>query len=348
MKNILVKCDFCKDCLDFCAIKRIFPNNEHSPISKIKIADQIYQNKPIAPEFLKTLEYCTTCGICNEHCAPHIDVTALIINLREWALESGKVKVPKFDQINKNIRKFGNPYGEDTEQILTHCVKYQSAEQEANFHLFLGCTLPIKHTIKIQQILELLNKLNLKFKIINKPICCGSILKNTGLTSEFRKNQKNWKDLINVMKIKEIVSICPGCTSTIKKIINELNLKTSITHVFEKIIPHLESNSIIASQPAQFHISCHLSTYNSNLYEQLVEKCNNNITLPPERKCCGAGGGLLGNKPEDAANIATSLIKEKLEMQVPSIITDCPFCYINLTKANPTADIKYIFDLFEI
>ncbi len=333
--------------MDFCAIKRVFPNNEHSPISKIKIADQIYQKKPILPEFLKTLEYCTTCGICNEHCAPNIDVSGLIINLREWAIESGKLEVQKYQQISKNIKKSGNPYGEDTKSLLLQYDEYQSPDEDIDFHLFLGCTMPLRHTAKIKKILDVLNKLSFKFKIINKPICCGSILKNTGLNTEFKRNEKDWKALINKSKIGEIVTICPGCTTTIKKIIQDLNLQVPLYHIFEKINPRLEPCSLSAFQPSQFHISCHLATYNPEIYDKIIEKCSN-ITLPSERKCCGAGGGLLGNKPLEAEKIASSLIQEKLENNILSIITDCPFCYSNFTRTNSAAKIIYFFDLFQV
>ena len=343
LKKILSLCDYCKECINPCPISGIDPSNNHSPLIKIKLADLIYRDEKIPQELIEDLTYCTTCGICNEHCAPHIDVLKLIQELRSWAQSSKKIEVPKWDEFVLKIQNQGNPYGKNSEEKLEVLKQYDSEIAQPDFYFYFGCTLPLKFFKESENILKILKKLELKFKIIDIPICCGGILSRIGKSKEYEKNKDKWKKLIKKNTVKEIVVLCPGCYSIIIKIIEELKINVKVSHLFEKIIPLLPIINQNNDENIELHLSCHLHLHNPELYKQLATKLPL-LNIPETRKCCGAGGGFIGSRPEEAKRIGKLLLQEKAEQNLNSIITECPFCYYNLLNCNANINVIYLFD----
>lgn len=346
LKSILALCDYCKECIEPCTVNSPESPNTHSPLVKIKISDLLYRGEPIPKDMIEELAHCTLCGLCNDNCPPHIDVIKLIHELRKWAQSSNQLNIEKWDDFAQKILSQGNPYGEDLASKLKILKPFETSDSDLDFHLYLGCTLPLKFTEQSKTVLKVMQKLQMKFKLIDSPICCAGILDRTGKEKEFNKNIKTWEKLVKKEKIKEIVVFCPGCYSILVQIAKLLNENVKISHIFEKIFPSMKTFKDISAEKIGLHISCHLFHINPKLYDELTKHVPG-LIVPETRSCCGAGGGLLGYSPSEAGKIAQKTLTARKEQGINSLITECPFCFKNLSSCESEIEVIYLFDYID-
>lgn len=347
LKDILVKCDICKDCIDPCPVNALDPSLNRNPLLRIKIAELLYRDQSVPPELVEGLWYCTTCGICNEKCAPNIDVRALGRALREWARERSEHAYPaKYDEFWQKMRTTGNPYAGDLKTALRSFRDHVVPPEEADFHLHLGCTLPLKFPDLVPALLDVLRHLKFRFALVGDPLCCGGVLLRTGDSRHFDENARQWHALCERDGITRLVTACSGCYSTFTEIFKDPTSPVRVEHVLELVEPELRPLMLPADSPVELHQSCHLTTHRPRLYREIAAKISNLAASSP-RRCCGAGGGFLGAFPEGARTIAQNLIAEKRAAGATTLVTDCPFCYTNLSTCAGDLPVVYFFEFLK-
>ena len=186
-------------------------------------------------------------------------------------------------------------------------------------HLWLGCTSRSFLKESVKDLLTILKKLKIKYKIIDDiDICCGSVLFVTGQKNIAMKNLKKVEKILTKKKVNYLTSLCPGCTRTFKeyylpRISNPLD---SVEHYTETILANLHDVEFKkpGTYKVTYHDPCHLARH-MGITEPPREIINalpgvTFIELPTNRDdafCCGSGGGMRSYNKELANN--TSLLR---------------------------------------
>ncbi|MEM7825326.1 MAG: (Fe-S)-binding protein [Candidatus Aenigmatarchaeota archaeon] len=188
--------------------------------------------------------------------------------------------------------------------------------------------------------------------------CCGSPALNAGY-KEDTKNlaEKNFK-VFKEHSVRKIITSCPACFKVFSqdypKILEKWEIE--VEHTTQTIAKSVKEgklrmnkkfNSIIT-----YHDPCHLGRY-SKIYEEPREILKflgfkiAEMEFSREKSfCCGGGGGVVGNYPELAEEIAKDRIKQANETKAKVLVTACPLCYFHLKKVANGIEVKEISEFF--
>ena len=204
-----------------------------------------------------------------------------------------------------------------------------------------GCVTHCKLPEVEEKYKEILMKLNINYVVLNDLKCCGVPLLNAGYRKDFEElKDENFK-ILKKNKIKRVIVNCPECYHFFKE---EYGLK--VVHITQLLAKNKEKIKAGEEKEAFYHDPCYFARY-SNVTEEprsVLEKANvKGKELPKNRKntlCCGAGGNMKVNVPEQANKVA------KLRLsKVDKLITQCPHCYVHFLE---NAEDKEIVDLSEV
>ncbi|MFA5060918.1 MAG: (Fe-S)-binding protein [Candidatus Pacearchaeota archaeon] len=197
---------------------------------------------------------------------------------------------------------------------------------------------------------KIFNTLRIDFIMLpNEEVCCGIPVLNGGYKKDFRKlAQKNF-DLFKKYKVKKIITNCPSCYHTFKKIYPEIlrNWNIEVEHasvtIYNSIKNKKEKFNNLEKEKVSYHDPCHLGRY-SEIYEEprkVIEILGGEIIeIKKNRKdalCCGGGGGVRANFPQLAKDIAKKRIAN-IENKVTKIISPCGLCYLNIKSASEKSE----------
>lgn len=102
-KDALERCTLCGLCKSNCPVYSVEKSEVDSPRGKMML---LKENK------LDLIYYrCTLCGACSIDCPSDIDVGDEIRKARERLVKK-KVTTPQVTKMIKNIKRYGNPFGE--------------------------------------------------------------------------------------------------------------------------------------------------------------------------------------------------------------------------------------------
>jgi len=172
---------------------------------------------------------------------------------------------------------------------------------------------------------EIFNRLGIDFVMLpDGEVCCGLPVLNAGYRKDARKLAKKNFDLFKKNGIKKIITNCPSCYHTFKKIYPELvkEWDFEIEHATVSILNALKKKGIKwgglneERELVVYHDPCHLGRY-SGIYEEpreVIERLGGKIfefeLNRNDAICCGAGGGMRANFPNIAKVAAMKRIKE--------------------------------------
>ena len=211
-----------------------------------------------------------------------------------------------------------------------------------------GCMSRYRTKSIIEAIEKILSYLNIKYITLEDEGCCGSILYRTGQIRDALKITEKNIEKFKSLGIKEIITSCPGCLRTISKdYSNYYNISFKIYHFsqfllkFKELLKLKELNAIVT-----YHDPCHLGRH-VGVFDEPREVLANIPGLKFiefERTahnawCCGAGAGVMSGFPELARFAATERLKEAKGIGANYISSTCPFCELNLKRAEDVAKL---------
>jgi heterodisulfide reductase subunit D len=313
-------------------------------------------------KLLEIIYACTLCGGCEVTCKRNradMEPLKVLYELRFKCINDGKGPLEPHKKFAKNVDLYNNPYGEPHQARFDWMPADFQNDEEAEIGFFLGCTIPYRLPNVARAAINVLKKLNVKFKVfLNEEICCGSVLYRVGLKSEVDKLMRHNLEMIEKSGIKKLLFLCPGCYETFKSIYPKLGgtLNFEVEHMVEFLSEFVDNNKINFNELPQivtYHDPCHLGRL-SGVYEQ-PRKILNAI---PELKlaemdrirdntwCCGAGGGVKAGFKDFALWSAKERIKEVNATGSKFLITACPFCELNLKDS--VEDLKELIEVKDI
>jgi Fe-S oxidoreductase len=351
---------------------RIFP---YSGMGKMHIARALLEGDfdyEDAPELVKFLYTCTTCGACEMNCQRLQDKEPLQVNetLRAQLVRDGIGPMTEHKSLIKSIINYDNPWLQPRTQRDRWARKIpvkDVSKEKAETLYFVGCTAAFDNTLwrVTQNTAKILLHAGVDLGMLGKKeICCGSPVARIGDRETFITLAKRNIELLNDAEVKEIVTFCPGCYRAIKYDYKEVpgvpELNAQVYHATEYIdkLIREEKLEITGELPMRvtWHDPCHLGRH-CGIYEEprrILKAIPGTELLEMERIkdqswCCGGGGGVRTAFMDFAQKTATKRIKEAKNTGAQAIVTECPFCEQNLGDALGKMDEDMeLYDLTEL
>lgn len=265
---------------------------------KVKIAGNLNEKD------LDSLYDCTLCNDCH--------TADFNRGAREIAVSRNFI-APHVGIIRKNISETGNPYGDSSK-------RHGSGTCETI--LFRGCTPAYKTPEMLAAVESLLQRKSISYGLIEDETCCGNILFNLGdRASGMDAVSRNIKKF-RAAGVERIVTICPGCYSAFSKYYKGVDGFNPEIVLAVDLLDGMEARGegYVIQDP------CHAKEKGS-IVRKLLPGASNKSASP----CCGAGSGLLTHDKLLAGEKA----KKAFDGENSTIVTYCPFCYLNLRAVRP-------------
>lgn len=196
------------------------------------------------------------------------------------------------------------------------------------------------------------NKLGIDFMMLpNEEVCCGLPILNAGYKTEAKKLAKKNLELFKKHKIKKIITNCPSCYHTFKTLYPKLipakdEWNIEVVHTTQEILNAMKKKKIDFSnleasekEIVTYHDPCHLGRHEGiyNEPREVILRLGGKIEEMRHKKsdalCCGGGGGMRANFPEQAKEMAKRRVSE-VPKNARKVISPCGLCYKNLQSAD--------------
>jgi len=362
-KEVLSAIHHCVKC-KLCSISSFHPNAEWLPLcpsgqyygyqafyapGKMEIFRAILEGEITEPSggLLNSVYACTVCGACYEKCKQITSVELGAPELFEemrcelagkgWILDAHK-------SIAEKIRETKNAYGEKYE------YKAESTGGNADVLYYIGCTARYRVPEIADAMLEIFDKLGLKYQVMGEEWCCGSVLFRTGQVEAAKELVAHNIEGIKRSGAKTVVFTCPGCLKTFKK--NYPDMGVELVHSTQFLTRLGSMNLKNLDMKAAYHDPCHLGR-DLGIYEEpraVLNEVTNIKAMKREREqawCCGAGGGVKSAFGDFALWSAAERLKEAKEAGAEALVSACPFCKRNLKEAAKKEELE-VYDVVEI
>ncbi len=358
--SAIYHCVKCK----LCSIVSFHPNEEWLPLcpsgqfygyqafyapGKMEIFREILEGEISEPSegLLKAVYACTLCGACYEKCKQVSSVEIRLPELFEemrhelavkgWALDAHRGIVEK-------IRETRNAYGERYEYKYRYRYKRGDREgaespggdADADVLYYIGCTARYRVPEIADAMLSILNKLGIRYQLMEDEWCCGSVLLRTGQVEAAKELMEHNVEEIRRSGAKRIVFTCPGCLKTFRQ--NYPDMGVELLHSTEFLARmHIKVDDKLDINVA-YHDPCHLGR-DLGIYEEprsLLAEVAHIKQMKREREqawCCGSGGGVKSAYDDFALWCATERLAEAREAGAEALVSACPFCKRNLREA---------------
>jgi len=310
----------------------------------------------ITPAVVQAAFECTLCGNCDRWCA--LKNTEHTRAFREYLLKHGYEPMKEHSSILASIKNYGNPWFQprSARNRWTKGLSVPKAvpgQQEVLF--FAGCTSAVTKQLNkgLAASAKLLQKAGVKFATMGQDEpCCGSTLYRVGQTEAFNELAKDNVKRFKALGIKKIVTACPGCYTTLKKTMAELDSDIEVKHVAQEIADLAKNGRLKLKKSAErmtYHDPCHLGRLGGVFEEprEIVRAVANLVEMPNNRyesRCCGAGAGLQSAFPRLSRELASKRISEAKGTGATTLVTSCPFCETQLR----TVPGMKVVDLMEL
>lgn len=294
---------------------------------------------------LKAVYACTVCGACYEKCKQITSVELGAPDLFEamrhelaskgWILDTHK-------NIAEKIKETRNAYGEKYE--------YKARSSDGDILYYIGCTARYRVPEIADAMLEIFDKLGIKYQVMDEEWCCGSVLFRTGQVEAAKELVAHNVEEIKKSRAKTVVFTCPGCMKTFEK--NYPDMGVELVHSTQFLLRLGDINVKKLDMEAAYHDPCHLGR-DLGIYEEprlVLKEVVSVKEMKREREqawCCGSGGGVKSAFDDFALWSATERLKEAKEAGAEVLVSACPFCKRNLKEAAEKERME-VYDVVEL
>jgi heterodisulfide reductase subunit D len=329
----------------------------------------------------KTVEIfyaCSLCGACDYQCSLNLAdsespnklefrPSEIFEEIREDLVNLGFRPMPNHIKFAESIRQNHNPYNESHKDRLVWAEGRNSKlPSNGNVIYFVGCTTAYRNPAIAKATVNIFERAGIEYGVLqskgySNEWCCGSPLLRTGQRKLAEEIMRHNVKAIEESGADTLVTSCAGCYATIKrdyaKVFKDLSFE--VVHSSEFIQTLIRNGKLKPKQvdkKVTYHDPCHLGRH-MGLYDAPREVLKaipgiQFVEMPRTRKnawCCGGGGGMMSGFPEMASKTADVRIQEAMDIGANAIVSTCPFCEVNLTKAAETfhRDVN-IMDLAEL
>lgn len=279
-------------------------------------------------ELAEAYYQCMMCGCCERWCA--LPDTDIVKELRKYLVEEG-FEIEKHKENVENVMKYGNPYGVENLVAWRKDIKFSTPDKTSTL-FFAGCSMPLRQPETLRRMAKLLGPE--KMTIMDEEVCCGSYVTRTGYEKEYNELTDRFLKYLKDNNIKEIITACPGCLTTIKDKLEKNRSEIKVTHITQKLVELLEKHKLTVKKilgKVTYHDPCHLARSEGIVDEprEILRQISDFREMPDhgyESNCCGAGGGVRAAYPELSLEIGKKRVEEAKATGAEILVSSCPFC----------------------
>lgn len=335
----------CGACIEGCPIYMVTKWETFSPRGRMILFEENFDDV----SFQKSIFTCLTCGKCRVLCPISIEVYEKMEKKRK-ELRKLRLAPSRYYFISESVRKFKNPFGGEFEKP-EFILKY-SKIKKADVIYYPGCTSMYREKVLSKSVIEILEYLKIDF-VVESEYCCGSTALRTGDEADVAEpNFRKLQSVVDEAGAKTIITSCPGCYRTMKVSYDKLfgGLNCEVMHVSQFLVDKIDELKLNKMEKiVTFHDSCHLGR-GMCVYEEprmLLKQVADIVEMERNREyslCCGGGGGIRVAYKDVSNKIRKIRAEEALKTGADILVTSCPYCYLNLKRANKI-EVKDLFEL---
>lgn len=373
-KDILYQCGKCGTCRSAYhqeGWSRICPSGEFGKFEAYYLGGKNLLSWALTTGRLKWTEnmtkifyQCSVCMACIEQCQiPEIHHYAgeWLMAMREEAVQKGFGPMPEQKRYSDHVFKEYNPYMEKHKDRTNWITSNIKETPDAKLAYFVGCTTSYREQNVAIATAEILNSLQVEFRVLKNEHCCGSPVYMTGQTEKAKEIADYNVNTFKKEGIEKIITSCAGCYRTLKETYpKKLGLEHGIEvlHLPEFLLEKINNGELTFNNSINikitYHDPCHIGRH-MGIYEQPREVLTKIpgiklIEMTRNRQnawCCGSGGGVRSAFKDLSSFAATERIKEAKETSATAIVSCCPFC-LNQFKSNIKNNEIEALDLSEL
>ncbi len=279
-------------------------------------------------ELAEAYYQCMLCGCCERWCA--LPDTNIEKELRQYLIEEG-FEIPKHRENVENVMRFGNPFGVADLDKWREGIEFSTSDKTSTL-FFAGCTMPLRQPETLRRAVHIIGPGNLS--VMEDEICCGSYVSRTGYEKQYKELTDRFLEFVDRNGIKEIITACPGCYTTIKEKLKDRKPEISVVHITQKIQKMLENGELRVKRRlgrTTYHDPCHIGRLEGIIDEPrlILEKISDFTEIKNsgyDSNCCGAGGGVRAAYPELSREIGKKRMEEAKATGADILVSSCPFC----------------------
>ncbi|MEM1357677.1 MAG: (Fe-S)-binding protein [Bacteroidota bacterium] len=213
---------------------------------------------------------------------------------------------------------------------------------------------------------EILTKAGIEFAILgDEEACTGDPARRAGNEFLFQMTALQNIEVLNMYKVKKMVTACPHCFNTIKNEYPALGGNYDIVHHTQLLQELINDGRVKMTEGGTFkgkrityHDSCYLGRANG-VYEApraVLEAIDGQLVEMKRSKtnglCCGAGGAQMWKEDEQGSKrINVERIEEAIDTGAEIIAVNCPFCLTMMQDGitgKEKQDSVMVYDLSEL
>jgi len=334
----LLKCALCPNMCEFsCPVLRSGGRETISPARKSKLGYLYSRQNLEADELGDNPYYCVSCGACEHNCPMDINVSDLLVPIRERMNYQGVTPEGVLD-VKKNLKDTGTIYEEIEDEM-----KEGEEVGDGKTLYFQSCVARQESPELVNATFNLIEKVDGGVKTLEEEKCCGSPALSLGFEEEFSKLAEEVQEALNDSGAERIVCSCPTCTKTLRETYSDegYEIEAEILHISEYLAEKLEGIDLELEESMEitYHDPCTLARDLEVTDEprKVLEEIDNLALEEPyfseeDTRCCGRGGTLSYVDEELSEEIARERI-DHLEEWSGTIVTSCPSCKVSFEEA---------------
>ncbi len=307
---------------------------------------------------------CTLCLACTQQCQIaeiHNYAGEWLMAMREEAVKLGFGPLPEQKRYSEHVEKEYNPYIEKHSDRIQWLPSHIKQTLDAKLAYFVGCTSSYRELGVAIATVEILNSLQVDFKILSDERCCGSPVYMTGQTDKAKEIAQTNINIFKDEGIEKIITSCAGCYRMLKDTYpKKFNLDhgIEILHLPEFLLNKYNNGELKFNKNINmkitYHDPCHIGRH-MGIYDpprdilkkipgiELVEMTRNRHNA----WCCGSGAGVRSAFKDLSSYAANERIEEAKETTAEALVSCCPFC-LNQFKDNIKNNEIQALDLSEL
>jgi len=329
----ILKCSRCGFCQAVCPVFGSTLRPSFNARGKMLILKEVMDGKiELDDALIDTLFQCTTCASCFENCPSDVNVPEIIKQVRKDMVDIGSCH-PAFKGMNEVLQKHTNIYAEDEPEDFE-----RERNKKAKYVFFIGCVGTYREDEATMATLELLDRLDVDYTLIDE-VCCSGVLEDVGYQINEKLAIANIENIL-ATGAEKVITGCPYCWRTFNDKPQFAELKDNGIEVIH-ITQFLSDFDFDAhtDKRVTYHDPCDLGRH-CGIYEaprEIIRKIAPNFVEMPHNRvdalCCGAGGGVRGAYAKNSIAMARRRLKEADEVGAEVVLSDCNSCIHNLSNA---------------
>ncbi len=329
----ILQCSRCGFCQAVCPVFGATLRPALNARGKMLLLKEVMDGKvQLNDELIETMFQCTTCAACAESCPSGVNVPDIIKQVRKDMVNIGSCH-PAFKGMNEVLKNHTNIYAEDDPEDFE-----RERNKKAEYVYFIGCVGSYREDEATLETLDLLDRLNVDYTLIDE-VCCSGVLEDVGYDMNEDLVRKNM-DMIMATGAKTVITGCPYCSRTFNNKPQYAELKDKgikVLHITQFLKDF--DFGVTTDKLVTYHDPCDLGRH-CGIYEEpreIIRKIAPNfVELRHNRVdslCCGAGGGVRGAYAKNSIAMARRRLEEVEEVGAEVVLTECNSCVHNLANA---------------